>query len=126
MTTLPENLRYTDGHVWLRQDEDGLYTLGLTEHGQSLLGDLVFVQLPEVGARIDKDGVLAALESVKSAWDVQLPVDVEVVEVNSKLADNPELINEQPFGEGWIVRLRALESMPDLLDAQAYRALIGD
>lgn len=126
MSALPENLLYTEGHTWLRQDDDGLLTLGITEHGQSLLGDLVYVQLPEVGARVEAGGVVATLESVKSAWDVQAPVALEVAEVNGELATSPERINEDPYGEGWIVRCRALGTLPPLLDAQTYRSFIGE
>lgn len=126
MSDLPENLLYTEGHSWLRQDDDGLLTLGITEHGQSLLGDLVYVQLPEVGVQVEEGGVLATLESVKSAWDVQAPVGLEVVEVNGELATSPERINEDPYGEGWIVRCRALGTLPPLMDAAAYHAFIGE
>jgi len=126
MSNLPANLLYTEGHSWLRQDEDGLLTLGITEHGQSLLGDLVYVQLPEVGTRVEEGGVLAAVESVKSAWDVQAPVALEVVEVNDELVSSPERINEDPYGEGWIARCRALAALPSLMDAGAYQSFIGE
>lgn len=126
MSDLPENLLYTEGHSWLRQDDDGLLTVGITEYGQSLLGDLVYVQLPEVGAQVEEGGVLATVESVKSAWDVQAPVGLEVVEVNGELATSPERINEEPYGEGWIVRCRALAPLPPLMDAAAYQGLIGE
>ncbi|MGK0673591.1 MAG: glycine cleavage system protein GcvH [Halothiobacillaceae bacterium] len=126
MRELPENLLYTEGHSWLRQDDDGLLSVGITEHGQSLLGDVVYAKLPKVGAQVEEGGVLATVESVKSAWDVQAPVGLEVVEVNDELATSPEHINEEPYGEGWIVRCRALATLPPLMDAAAYRAFIGE
>lgn len=126
MSTIPDNLLYTEGHAWLRQDDDGLWTLGITEHGQSLLGDLVYAQLPEVGAQVEEGGVLATVESVKSAWDVQAPVGLEVVAVNEALLSSPERVNEDPYAEGWIVRCRALGTLPPLMDAAAYRDFIGE
>lgn len=126
MSDLPENLLYTEGHSWLRQDDDGLLTLGITEHGQSLLGDIVFAQLPEVGAQVEEGGNLATVESVKSAWDVMAPVGLEVVEVNDELATTPERINEDPYAEGWIVRCRAIGTLPPLMDAKAYQDFIGE
>ncbi|TQV64478.1 MAG: glycine cleavage system protein GcvH [Halothiobacillaceae bacterium] len=126
MSALPENLLYTEGHTWLRQDDDGLITIGITEHGQSLLGDLVFVQLPETGARMEAGGVIASVESVKSAWDVLAPTAIEVVEVNDALQASPETVNEEPYAAGWIVRCRALGTLPPLMDASSYKDFIGE
>ncbi len=126
MSSLPENLLYTEGHSWLRQDEDGLLTLGLTEHGQSLLGDLVFVQLPEAGAHFAEGETVATVESVKSAWDVLAPLELEVVEVNAALTSAPEQVNEDPYEAGWVARCRALGTLPPLMDANAYKDFIGE
>ncbi|MEW6764461.1 MAG: glycine cleavage system protein GcvH [Pseudomonadota bacterium] len=126
MSSLPENLLYTEGHSWLRQDEDGLLTVGITEHGQSLLGDLVYAQLPEPGTRFEEGQTLATVESVKSAWDVQAPLAVEVTEVNEALSSNPEQVNEDPYETGWVLRCRALGTLPPLMDADAYKDFIGE
>lgn len=126
MSALPDNLLYTEGHSWLRQDDDGLITIGITEHGQSLLGDLVFAQLPECGAHVGEGGVLATVESVKSAWDVLAPAEVEVVEVNDELPASPEKINEEPYTEGWVVRCRVQGTLPPLMGADAYKEFIGE
>lgn len=126
MSALPDNLLYTEGHSWLRQDDDGLVAIGITEHGQSLLGDLVFVQLPEAGVQVGEGGVLATVESVKSAWDVLAPAGVEVVEVNDELPASPERINEDPYTEGWVVRCRVQGTLPPLMDAEAYKDFIGE
>ncbi|MEW6445108.1 MAG: glycine cleavage system protein GcvH [Pseudomonadota bacterium] len=123
---LPENLLYTEGHSWLSQGEDGLLTIGITEYGQSLLGDLVFVQLPEVGARCAEGDTLATVESVKSAWDVLAPLEVVVTEVNDTLSDAPEQINEAPYTAGWIVRCSPSAELPSLMDAAAYKDFIGE
>jgi len=121
MSGLPENLMFTDSHAWLRQDDDGLVTLGVTEYGQSLLGDLVFIQFPEVGAQIDEGDTIATLESVKSAWDVLAPVAMTIEAINEELVDQPERVNEDAFGEGWLVRVRVSEELDTLMDADAYK-----
>jgi glycine cleavage system H protein len=121
MSGLPENLMFTDSHAWLRQDDDGLVTLGVTEYGQSLLGDLVFIQFPEVGAQIDEGDTIATLESVKSAWDVLAPVSMIIEATNEDLIDQPERVNEDAFGEGWLVRVRVSEELDTLMDADAYK-----
>ena len=121
MSGLPENMVFTDSHAWLRRDEDGLVTLGVTEFGQSLLGDLVFIQFPEVGAHMDEGDTIVTLESVKSAWDVLAPVEMTIVETNHELADQPERVNEDAFGEGWLVRVSVSDELDGLMDADAYR-----
>jgi glycine cleavage system H protein len=121
MSGLPENLMFTDSHAWLRQDDDGLVTLGVTEYGQSLLGDLVFIQFPEVGAPIDEGDTIVTLESVKSAWDVLAPVAMTIEAINEELVDQPERVNEDAFGEGWLVRVRVSEELDTLMDADAYK-----
>ena len=106
MSELPGDLRYTNEHEWLRQEEDGTVTIGITDHAQSALGDLVYVELPEVGQDVDAGGEMAVVESVKAASDVYAPIGGEVVAVNEDLSDDPEKINADPYGDGWIVRLQ--------------------
>jgi glycine cleavage system H protein len=106
MSELPGDLRYTDEHEWLRKEEDGTVTIGITDHAQSALGDLVYVELPEVGHEVEAGGEMAVVESVKAASDVYAPVGGEVVAVNEDLADDPEKVNADPYGDGWIVRLK--------------------
>ena len=106
MSELPGDLRYTDEHEWLRQEEDGSVTIGITDHAQNALGDLVYVELPEVGQSVDAGGEMAVVESVKAASDVYAPVGGEVVAVNEDLSDDPEKVNADPYGAGWIVRLK--------------------
>ena len=106
MSELPGDLRYTEEHEWLRQEEDGTVTVGITDHAQGALGDLVYVELPEVGQSVDAGGDMAVVESVKAASDVYAPVSGEVVAVNEDLSDDPEKVNGDPYGDGWIVRLK--------------------
>jgi glycine cleavage system H protein len=123
---IPTDLRYAETHEWVRLQEDGIVTVGITDHAQHLLGDLVFVELPEVGRTVSAAESCAVVESVKAASDVYSPVDGVIVEVNELLADNPELINEDPYGEGWILRLKTSAKLDGLLDAAAYEAIAVD
>ena len=106
MSELPGDLRYTEEHEWLRREDDGTVTVGITDHAQGALGDLVYVELPELGQEVEAGGEMAVVESVKAASDVYAPISGEVVDVNEELADDPEMINADPYGDGWIVRLR--------------------
>ncbi len=128
MSNTPSDLRYTKSHEWLRDEGDGTVTIGITEHAQELLGDLVFVDLPEVGAAVEAGGDCAVVESVKAASDVYSPVSGEVVEVNQALDGAPETINQDAFGEGWMfkVRLSDADELNALLDADAYDALVAE
>ena len=126
MSGFPENLSFTDSHAWLRRDDDGLLTLGVTEYGQSLLGDLVFIQFPEIGSPIDEGDTVVTLESVKSAWDVLAPVGMTIEAINEELVDQPERVNEDAFGEGWLVRVRVDEPLDTLMDADAYKDFISE
>jgi glycine cleavage system H protein len=125
MSELPGDLLYTEEHEWLRQEEDGSVTIGMTDHAQSALGDLVYVELPEVGADLDAGDEMAVVESVKAASDVYAPVGGTVLEVNSDLADDPEKINSDPYGDGWIVRMQPndLEGSKTM-DPDAYQELL--
>mgnify|MGYP000847523699 FL=1 len=120
---IPADLYYTESHEWVRSNDDGTVTVGITDHAQHLLGDLVFVEIPEVGRAVTAAESCAVVESVKAASDVYSPLDGVVVEVNDALADNPELINEDPYGQGWIFRLKTAAALDGLLDARGYEAV---
>ncbi len=105
MSDLPGDLLFSEEHEWLRREEDGSVTIGITDHAQSALGDLVYVELPEVGLDVDEGGDMAVVESVKAASDVYAPISGNIVAVNETLADDPETINTDPYGDGWIVRV---------------------
>ncbi len=128
MSELPGDLRYTSDDEWLRQEEDGSVTVGITDHAQSALGDLVYVELPEGGQELEAGGEMAVVESVKAASDVYAPVSGSVLDVNADLADDPEKINADPYGDGWIVRLQPSSSIDstDTMDPHAYQALLDE
>ncbi len=120
--SVPEDLQYTRSHEWVRREGDTA-TVGITDHAQDELGDVVFVELPEQGATFDAGQAFGTVESVKAVSDLYAPVGGEVVEVNSALEGSPEKINEDPYGDGWIVRLRA-SGEGDLLSAQEYEQFV--
>ena len=123
MSDLPGNLRYTSEHEWLRQEEDDSVTVGITDHAQSALGDLVYVELPEVGQELEAGDEMAVVESVKAASDVYSPVSGLVLDVNVDLADEPEKINIDPYGSGWIVRLQSPSNInsSDTMNPDSYQ-----
>ena len=126
MSELPGDLQYTSDHEWLRREDDGSVTVGITDHAQQALGDLVYVELPEVDQEVDSGGDMAVVESVKAASDVYAPIAETVVAVNEALSDDPEIINSDPYGEGWIVRLQPGGDEGDLLTPDAYQALLDE
>ncbi len=126
MSELPGDLQYTSDHEWLRREEDGNVTVGITDHAQSALGDLVYVELPEVNQEVESGGDMAVVESVKAASDVYAPIGGTVVAVNEALSDDPEAINNDPYGEGWIVKLEPGGDEGALLSPDAYQALLDD
>lgn len=125
MKDVPQELFYTSNHEWVRKEEDGTVTVGITEHAQGLLGDLVYVELPEVGRGVNGGEEISVVESVKAAEDIYSPLTGDVTEVNEALGDNPETINGDPYGDGWIFRLRpaADAEWDGLMDAGAYGEL---
>lgn len=127
MSELPGDLEYTDEHEWLRREDDGSVTVGITDHAQAALGDLVYVELPEVDQELETGGEMAVVESVKAASDVYSPVSGTVLEINEELADDPEKINADPYGDGWIVKIRP-ESLDDakLMTPDEYQALLDE
>lgn len=124
MSDIPKQLRYAKTHEWARVENDGTVTVGITDHAQSQLGDLVYVELPQVGAKLATGKECAVVESVKAASDVYAPVAGEVVQANDALADAPEKVNSEPYGEGWMFRLKPMnkDELAQLLDAAGYRA----
>ena len=122
---VPEDLRYSSDHEWVGHDGD-VARVGVTDYAQDALGDVVFVQVPTVGAEVSAGDTFGEVESTKSVSDVYAPVSGTVVEVNEALADAPQLLNEDPYGEGWICAIRMSDAgqLDDLLDAEAYRKLI--
>jgi len=128
MSELPGDLMYTSEHEWLRREDDGSMTIGITDHAQSALGDLVYVELPEVGQDLDSGGDMAVVESVKAASDVYAPITGTVSAVNEALGDDPEKINADPYGDGWIVRLQPSEDIDEssLMAPDAYQTLLDE
>ena len=126
MSELPGDLQYTSDHEWLRREDDGNVTIGITDHAQQALGDLVYVELPEVDQEVESGGDMAVVESVKEASEVYAPISGTVVEVNEALSDDPEVINSDPYGEGWIVRMKPGGDEGDLLTPDAYQALLDE
>lgn len=117
-------MKYTEEHHWLRLEAEGLITVGITEHAQNQLGDVVYVQLPQVGQVLEKGQEAVVLESVKAASGIVLPVEGEVVEINSAVTDDPGLINEDPLGKAWLFKLcpRDISPLAQLMDEAAYKA----
>ncbi len=122
MSNTPSDLKYTKSHEWVRDNGDGTVTLGITDHAQELLGDLVFVEVPETGSEVEAGGEIAVVESVKAASDVYSPVSGKVVEANEALADTPESVNDSPYEDGWICKIRLSNSseLEGLLNADSY------
>ncbi|MFZ1342412.1 glycine cleavage system protein GcvH [Thiothrix eikelboomii] len=127
MSNVPANLKYADSHEWILDHGDGTVTIGITDHAQALLGDLVFVELPEIGSILLAGDECGVVESVKAASDIYAPIGGEVFEVNHELDDSPELVNTDPYEAGWIFKLK-LENSSDLaalLSADAYGELVA-
>ncbi|RMF97093.1 MAG: glycine cleavage system protein GcvH [Gammaproteobacteria bacterium] len=128
MSEVPENLKYTSDHEWCRLEDDGSVTVGITDHAQQALGELVYVELPEVGAEFAAGDACAVVESVKAASDVYAPLGGEVVEVNEQLEGEPELVNSSPYDEGWLLRLTPADpaAMDELLDPENYEQVLAE
>ena len=122
MSNIPEDLKYTKTHEWVKQDADGLLVVGISDHAQGLLGDMVFIELPEVGTSYNSGDDCAVVESVKAASDVYCPVSGEVVEINEAVVDSPETVNQDPYGDGWLFKLQPVDEgeVEDLLNAEGY------
>ncbi|WP_394240341.1 glycine cleavage system protein GcvH [Halopseudomonas laoshanensis] len=126
MSNIPADLRYAASHEWTRQEADGTVTIGITDHAQDLLGDVVFVELPDVGRTVSAGEECAVVESVKAASDIYAPVSGEVVAVNEALADGPELVNSEPYEGAWFFKIKPsdISELDKLMDADAYGASI--
>ncbi|MCP0914745.1 MULTISPECIES: glycine cleavage system protein GcvH [Legionella] len=127
MNNIPNNLKYTRTHEWLRQDEEEM-TMGITHHAQNLLGDLVFIELPKVGDVINGGDEIGVIESVKAAADFYSPISGVVIAINPQVTENPGLVNKDPYGAGWLIKVKAsnFDDVGNLLDAEMYQAEIGE
>ena len=124
MSEIPENLSYTKDHEWASLQEDGKVKVGITDHAQDALSDVVFVELPDIGSEFAKGDAMAVAESVKAASDIYAPVSGKIVSINNKLEESPELINESPYDFGWMVVIEPEGELEGLLDSNAYREVI--
>jgi len=126
MSEAPSELKYSKSHEWVRLNDDGTVTVGITDHAQELLGDLVYVEVPEPGSELDAEQACAVVESVKAASDVYAPLAGTVLAVNEALADSPEAVNRDAYGDGWIMQLKPADSdaVNDLMDAGEYQKFI--
>jgi glycine cleavage system H protein len=124
MSHTPTGLKYASSHEWARLEEDGTVTVGISDHAQQALGDVVFVEAPDIGDDLDAGGEAGVVESVKAASDIYSPVSGEVVAINPVLEDTPETINEDPYGDGWMFRVKPVDAseLDELLAADAYEA----
>jgi glycine cleavage system H protein len=128
MSEIPADLKFTREHEWVRRETDGTAAVGITDHAQGALGDLVFIELPEPGVRLAAGDACAVVESVKAASDVYSPLSGTVAAVNASLAHGPELVNQDPYGEGWLfrVQLESPEELEELLTADEYAELLAE
>lgn len=125
MSNIPQQLQYTKTHEWVKKDEESLL-IGITDHAQTMLGDLVYVELPEIETNLNSGQECAVVESVKAAADVYCPVPGEVIEVNTAVMENPQLINQDPYGKGWLIRVKPYDlSVAKLLNATEYSKVIA-
>ena len=127
MSDVPENLKFTKDHEWLVDDGGKSYVVGITDHAQDSLGDVTFVELPEIGTSFSRGDVFGVVESVKAASDLYMPVGGEILEINEELGDSPERLNESPYGDGWIIKIKsnASDELSSLLTADQYKEEIG-
>ena len=128
MSNIPADLKYASSHEWVRAEGNGVYSVGISEHAQELLGDMVFVDLPDVEDEVEAGESFSLVESVKAASDIYSPITGEVVEINEELEDSPELINEEPYEGGWIVKVKLSNpsELDDLKDAEEYLSSIEE
>lgn len=128
MSQSPSELKYVSSHEWVRMEDDGTVTVGITEHAQEALGDVVFVELPEVGAALGSGDEAGVVESVKAASDIYAPLSGEILSVNQRLEDSPEVINSDPYGDGWFFTMRLADpaDLDELMSAEEYDATCQD
>jgi glycine cleavage system H protein len=125
---IPDDLRYTQSHEWVRLDDDGSLVVGITDHAQEQLGDLVFVETPEIDAEVETEAAVAVVESVKAASDIFAPVSGLIADANPDLAEEPELVNSDPYGKGWLFKMTPADGteIEQLLDAEAYESFVTE
>ena len=128
MSEIPGDLKFLPSHEWARIEDDGTVSIGISDHAQDLLGDIVFVELPEVGKTVAAEGEAAIVESVKAASDVYSPLSGEIIAVNDSLEASPEIINDSPYDEGWFFKIKPdnLDELANLLDAESYADICED
>ncbi|MFC3092749.1 glycine cleavage system protein GcvH [Alteromonas sediminis] len=128
MSNIPSDLRYASTHEWVRPEGDGVFTVGITDHAQDLLGDMVFVELPDVGDAVSTGDDIVVAESVKAASDVYAPITGEIIAVNEDLDGSPELVNSDPYGDGWMFKIKADDAgeVESLMDAEGYENSLDD
>jgi len=128
MSNIPSELKYTASHEWVRMEDDGTVTVGITDHAQELLGDVVYVELPEIDAEVSAEDEIAVVESVKAASDIYAPISGTIIAVNETLEDAPETVNSAPYDDGWMFKIQPSEpgELDNLLDAEAYQAEIDE
>ena len=128
MSEVRSDVRYTASHEWVRLEDDGTVTVGISDHAQGLLGDIVFVEFPEVDTEYSAEDACCVVESVKAASDIYMPINGEVTDTNNALADEPDIINTSPYDDGWIFKIKPAdeEDIEQLMDASAYEAEIAD
>ncbi len=128
MSDFPTELKYAETHEWVRVEDDGTVVVGITDHAQDALGDIVYIELPEVGTNADAGAEIAVVESVKAASDIYSPISGEIVEINSSLDDQPETVNQSPYGDGWLFKIQISDSedLQDLMDADGYQSMVDE
>lgn len=128
LSKFPDDLKYTSSHEWVKVEEDGTVTVGISDHAQDALGDIVFVELPEQNAQVSANAEIAVVESVKAASDIYAPVTGEIVAINDKLVDLPETVNSDPYEEGWFFKIKPDDEneLADLLDVEAYKQMCDE
>ncbi|PIE41523.1 MAG: glycine cleavage system protein H [Gammaproteobacteria bacterium] len=128
MSNLPSELRYLSSHEWVRVEDDGTAVVGITDHAQNAMGDLVFVETPEVGSTVSATEEAGVVESVKAASDIYAPLSGEIVAVNEALEDSPETVNQDPYGDGWMFRIKLSDpsELDKMLSAEDYEALVSE
>jgi glycine cleavage system H protein len=128
MSEFPAELKYASSHEWARVESDGSVVIGITDHAQDALGDVVYIELPEMGASVDAGSEVAVIESVKAASDIYSPVTGEVIEINPALEDEPETVNSSPYADGWLFRVMPsdMAGIDDLMDADSYAATVEE
>ena len=128
MSDLPTELKYASSHEWARLESDGTIVVGITDHAQAALGDIVYIELPEVGATLDAGSEVAVVESVKAASDIYSPLSGEVIEINLALEDEPGTVNISPYADGWFFRVKPSEAseLEDMMDASDYQAMVDE